>query len=373
MSDTTALARLEHAERLLAEVATATDAVELIDFAEAARVYAQQAKLGTASINHAQVVKLRAERRLADVVDQGQERGEIAKPGGDRPSSIIPPADNAPLPMAAPPKPAPPAKLADLGVSAKRLSEARQIRDTFTDDDLEQIAQAKSKRDEEISRKRLLRVARERKTEERRKKLTETPPPTIDIGGIRLEHLDFRKANIEPGTVDAIITDPPYPAEYLPLWSDLSELAALWLKPDGVLISYTGQYHLPEVMRRLGEHLRYRWCGSIVMPGAGFRAHAAAIKNQSKPLLFFEKHGAKREWLADTYTSEGVEKDGHEWQQSLAVVEQIMAESTNPGDLVVDPFLGAGTTAAAAKNLGRRFIGFDVDPLAVQTATERVA
>ena len=216
-------------------------------------------------------------------------------------------------------------------------------------------------------------MARERKTEERRKKLTETPPPTIDIGGIRLEHLDFRKANIEPGTVDAIITDPPYPAEYLPLWSDLSELAALWLKPDGVLISYTGQYHLPEVMRRLGEHLRYRWCGSIVMPGAGFRAHAAAIKNQSKPLLFFEKHGAKREWLADTYTSEGVEKDGHEWQQSLAVVEQIMAESTNPGDLVVDPFLGAGTTAAAAKNLGRRFIGFDVDPLAVHTASERVA
>lgn len=50
-----------------------------MDFAEAARVYAQQAKLGTASINHAQVVKLRAERKLADLVDEGQERGEIAK------------------------------------------------------------------------------------------------------------------------------------------------------------------------------------------------------------------------------------------------------------------------------------------------------
>lgn len=370
MANDTSLARLEHAERLLAEVATASEAVELIDFAEAARVYAQQAKLGTASINHAQVVKLRAERRLADVVDQGQARGEIAtQKDNTRPASS--PPEEA-LPLTVPSKPAP-ANLSDLGVSARRIHEARQIRDTFTDDDLEQIAAAKSKRDEEISRKRLLRVARERKTEERRKELTEQPPPKIEVGGIRLEHIDFRKAQIEPGTVDAIITDPPYPAEYLPLWSDLSELAALWLKLDGVLISYTGQYHLPEVVRRLGEHLRYRWCGSIVMPGAGFRAHAAAIKNQSKPLLFFEKHGAKREWLADTYTSEGVEKDGHEWQQSLAVVEQIMAEATNPGDLVVDPFLGAGTTAAAAKNLGRRFIGFDVDPLAVQTASERVA
>lgn len=361
MTDSSALARLEHAERLLAEVATASDAVELIDFAEAARVYAQQAKLGTAAINHAQVVKLRAERRLADVVDQGQERGEIAEQTTGRPVTSSGSKASAPR------------TLKDLGVSRQRLQEARQIRDTFTDNELEEIAEAKSKRDEEISRKRLLRVARERKTEAKRKELTETPPPKIEVGGIWLEHLDFRKAQIEPGSVDAIITDPPYPAEYLPLWSDLSELAALWLKPDGVLISYTGQYHLPEVVRRLGEHLRYRWCGSIVMPGAGFRAHAAAIKNQSKPLLIFEKHGAKRRWLADTYTSDGVEKDGHEWQQSLAVVEQIMAESTNPGDLVVDPFLGAGTTAAAAKNLGRRFIGFDVDPLAVQTATERVA
>ena len=37
--------------------------------------------LGTAAINHATVIKVRAERRLADIVDAGQERGEIAVPG----------------------------------------------------------------------------------------------------------------------------------------------------------------------------------------------------------------------------------------------------------------------------------------------------
>ena len=67
-------------------------------------------------------------------------------------------------------------RLADLGVTSRRLHEARQIRDAFTDDELEEIAEAKSKRDEEISRKRLLRVARERKTEAKRKELTSTPP-----------------------------------------------------------------------------------------------------------------------------------------------------------------------------------------------------
>lgn len=363
MTDGTSLARLEHAERLLAEVATAEEAAQLADFAEAARVYAQQAKLGTASINHAQVVKLRAERKLADLVDEGQKRGEIAERGQPKKASqgeaFFPP-------------PKAPAKLADLGISDRRLTEARQIRDAFTEDEIEDLAATKTQRDEEISRKRLLRVARERKADERREELAETRQ-VVDIGGVHFEHMDFREAQIEPGTVDLVLTDPPYPGEFNPLWSDLSRMAASWLKADGLLVAYTGQYHLPEVIQRLSEHLHYRWCGSLVMPGAGVRAHAAAIKNQSKPLLFFEKEGAKRQWIADTYTSGGGEKEGHEWQQSLATVEKIMADCSNPGDLVVDPFLGAGTTAVAAKNLGRRFIGFDVDPLAVDTAAGRVA
>jgi len=46
---------------------------------------------------------------------------------------------------------------------------------------------------------------------------------------------------------------------------------------------------------------------------------------------------------------------------------------TSPGQLVVDPFLGSGTTALACKKLGRRLIGCDVDVNAVATARQRVA
>jgi DNA methylase len=46
-------------------------------------------------------------------------------------------------------------------------------------------------------------------------------------------------------------------------------------------------------------------------------------------------------------------------------------KASEPGDLVVDPFLGSGTTAAC-KQLGRRFTGCDIDPAAVATARERV-
>lgn len=377
MANDTSLARLEHAERLLAEVATATDAVELIDFAEAARVYAQQAKLGTASINHAQVVKLRAERRLADVVDQGQERGEIETAGGDRKSSTImrpPHNDMSKLWADEQQRQKRKKSLAELHISPTRLKEARQIRDTFTDDDLEELAATKSKRDEEISRKQVLREARDRKTAERRAALNAEEPQVVDIGIVHIEHRDFREAEVGVQTADLIFTDPPYPAEFLPLWSDLGRQAAQWLKPGRFLMAYTGQYQLPEVMRRLGEHLEYVWTAAVVHDGAFFQMRATRTQVGWKPVLVYKAPGVwTPPWWVDVSDKGRREKGGHKWQQSEAEAAQWIEVLTNPGDLVVDPFLGAGTTAAAAKNLGRKFIGFDVDPLAVQTATDRVA
>jgi site-specific DNA-methyltransferase (adenine-specific) len=44
-----------------------------------------------------------------------------------------------------------------------------------------------------------------------------------------------------------------------------------------------------------------------------------------------------------------------------------------PGDLVLDPFIGAGTTAIAAKRLGRAYLGIDIDPAYVQITTEKPA
>jgi site-specific DNA-methyltransferase (adenine-specific) len=46
--------------------------------------------------------------------------------------------------------------------------------------------------------------------------------------------------------------------------------------------------------------------------------------------------------------------------------------STDPGDIVLDPFLGTGTTAVAAKKLGRHFVGIDVDPEYAKIANEKI-
>ena len=56
----------------------------------------------------------------------------------------------------------------------------------------------------------------------------------------------------------------------------------------------------------------------------------------------------------------------------LTAMMRLVEAFSNPGDLVLDPFIGSGTTAVAAKQLGRRYIGIDIEPVYAVTAQERV-
>ncbi len=68
-----------------------------------------------------------------------------------------------------------------------------------------------------------------------------------------------------------------------------------------------------------------------------------------------------------------VRRDEHPCQLPIPILERIVLMSTDPGDIVLDPFLGTGTTAIAAKALGRRFIGIDIDPFYAKIANEKLA
>src|SRR5207344_1936067 len=63
----------------------------------------------------------------------------------------------------------------------------------------------------------------------------------------------------------------------------------------------------------------------------------------------------------------------HPTQKPEALLHRIILASSNKGDVVLDPFLGSGTTAAVAKRLGRNFIGIDRDEAYAQAAEARVA
>lgn len=64
---------------------------------------------------------------------------------------------------------------------------------------------------------------------------------------------------------------------------------------------------------------------------------------------------------------------GYPTQKPVALLERIIAASSNPGDVVLDPFCGCGTTVHAAQKLGRSWIGIDVTPLAVNLIRRRLS
>ena len=66
------------------------------------------------------------------------------------------------------------------------------------------------------------------------------------------------------------------------------------------------------------------------------------------------------------------EKIGHPSQKPIALIQQLIASSSCPGDLVLDPFLGSGTTAAAAETSGRNWVGIESNAVYLEMARQRI-
>ncbi|MGO4839869.1 site-specific DNA-methyltransferase, partial [Rhizobiaceae sp. 2RAB30] len=63
----------------------------------------------------------------------------------------------------------------------------------------------------------------------------------------------------------------------------------------------------------------------------------------------------------------------HPTQKPEALLARVMMASTRPGDVVLDPFFGSGTTGAVAKRLGRHFVGIEREQAYIDAASERIA
>lgn len=82
--------------------------------------------------------------------------------------------------------------------------------------------------------------------------------------------------------------------------------------------------------------------------------------------------------IPDTWTdinplnSQAKERLGYPTQKPMALLERIIEVSSNPGDVVLDPFCGCGTAVVAAQKLGRKWIGIDVTHLAISLMKNRL-
>lgn len=172
--------------------------------------------------------------------------------------------------------------------------------------------------------------------------------------------------------VDAIITDPPYPEEFLPLYGELARLAKQCLKPDGVLAVMCGQSFLPQIIADMSQHIEYRWTMAYLTPGGqAVQLWDRKVNTFWKPVLLFGSPGT---WIGDVLKSKVNDNDKrfHNWGQSESGMADFVERLSKPGDLVCDPFMGGGTTGVVSIALSRRFVGCDIDPAHVANARTRM-
>jgi site-specific DNA-methyltransferase (adenine-specific) len=196
------------------------------------------------------------------------------------------------------------------------------------------------------------------------------------VGDCGVIHGDMRKAglSVPDASVDLIFTDPLYRENSIGLYRDLAEFAARVLIPGGLLLSYSGQAFLLDVGNALRGHgLEWGWEFGVLHKGGDTRFRKLKIRNGWKPILALYKPplAATWPWFRDV-VSGGKQKTHHCYQQSLPESEYFIERLSSPGGFVCDPFCGSGTSLRAAKNLNRRWIGFDVDKEAVDTARARL-
>lgn len=164
-----------------------------------------------------------------------------------------------------------------------------------------------------------------------------------------------------PRQYDFIITDPPYPKEYLELWSVLAQRAKEWLKPGGLLIAMSGQSYLDKIYNMLSEHLDYYWTASYLTPGQSASIWNKNIIPKWKPLLIYSVGEYKGKMFGDVYRSGENDKSVHKWGQSISGMSDIIAGVCLPGQYILDPFCGAGTTGIAAIEHGCLFDGLEIE------------
>jgi len=234
---------------------------------------------------------------------------------------------------------------------------------------------------------------------------------------------------VPPATVDLAIPDPPYniglryhdhydddqeTQQFLLLLEEASKGIYRTLKPTGSLFMFMGSWLQAEILvmlKKVGFHHRRTICWHNTFGQAQkknftpswtaihymtkhptqFTFHADAIRVPSaRQLLYSDKRANPKGklpddtwvllpevqapecfnpdsdlWLQSRVCGTFKERVGHVTQLPLPLVERIVKVTSNPGDIILDPFAGTGTVLVAARRLGRRSIGIE---LAEQTA-----
>jgi len=349
------LLKYDAARQALAEAHRVDEVKSIRDKAAGLAEYARQAK-DRDMVTWATEIRVRAERRAGQLLE-GTEKSKGGNPNLSSGKDRLP-------------------TLKSLGITRNQSSSWQKLA-AIPEAEFEERVRDLAEEVTHTSGRMILRErAREVAAAEREAALASA---AAELDGLKVwERAEVRRCSMQDLlesllNVDAIITDPPYGEEWIPLYGELARLAKVALKPEGVLAVMTGQYHLLDVGALMARHLQYRWTLAYMTPGGQSpQIWPRKVNTFWKPVILF---GAAERWIGDVVRSDVNDNDKrfHEWGQSESGMARLVEILTEPGQLVCDPFLGGGTTAIAALALRRRFIGADVDAEHVETAKRRIA
>jgi len=195
-------------------------------------------------------------------------------------------------------------------------------------------------------------------------------------------------AQLPDGCVDAVITDPPYGVSYkksgevymvgdtvnlFPFF--LPEIRRL-LKDDGAIYCFSSTTQLTTVLPQFQIYFKLH---SIIIwdkKVGRIPRQLSHYKLRYEPVLYGSKGLHRLNEYRDDIVEQRIVRGNnriHPTQKPIEVIKYFIENSTDEDDLILDPFMGSGTTAVACEQLGRRFIGFEINPDYCKIAEQRLA
>ena len=275
----------------------------------------------------------------------------------------------------------------------RRLSDMRAEHDGLDDDEYEAVKSEARAKQQPVTGAALKAKARAKRAAEVQQVADERRIKREGLersGAWRVEHCSINDLDVADGSVDAIVTDPPWTRATVGVFEDLGRFAAAKLRPGGTLLTMTGTVFIPDALDLIrrgaeGTDLGYAWTLAYTGLGAGVMNCHHRIAQRWRAVLMFTRgrstwgDGEPRPTYPDLVDAAEDHEDrpgikaGHRWGQGLAGFVRLVEIAAAPGELVVDVFCGSGTTGVAALARGCEFIGCDIDEAAVTAARERLS
>ncbi len=192
---------------------------------------------------------------------------------------------------------------------------------------------------------------------------------------------------LRSGSVDLLLTDPPYGNNgtygraNVVIAGDADPLVGLTalaegfriLSPNRASFFFLDMKHLPFVRLFVEQYTDFKIGDVLVWDKTRF-GFGRAFRKQHELIIVLEKGKVayRSRGFANVLSVTRVGRPKHPHEKPVALLERLLEHTTSPGDLVVDPFMGSGSTGVAASKLGRRFLGIELDHRHFEIARTRM-